>query len=554
MSHRLSIIFIILSLVCVNSLLASATDTLCQLPLPSSPNAHIQGVRRDSYCAFLSISYATAQRFQPPRGIPNVSSQDATSFSPMCAQDCLLPDGFCGEAISDECLTLNVYVPHEQMRLLREQRLKGEAGHVREAHREFGSQLPVMAFLPGGGFEMGTSNCDAFEAHAFTSRNTILVTINYRVGAFGFMVNKDLGIEGNMGVWDQIEAMKWVQRNIGIFGGDSKSVTLAGESAGAQSVAIHLVSDVSAGLFQQAILESPVFSIWMRSTDSANRLGKTLAKMLQCSTLECMQKVPLPKLLEAQKKAAKKISLHTVAHVSTLFLGWTPVVDGNLLTGQPLKLIQEGKVDPEIPIIIGTNAEEGLMFIRLAFDDPFGSWMYRGVVAALFKSDVFKVLKEYPASSSTSKDYRNLSSVIATDYIFGAPTHAAARALAMNGNTVFWYEFDQQLSFGWGPRYAFCNGHSCHGAELGFVFAPPLAQKNFSPKERILSNLMADFWANFVKTSNPNSLSTPEWGNFDPRGKQSNCMRFEGDSSKTQINWRTEMTSFWDRIGYTKLM
>lgn len=501
---------------------------------------NLQGKDNGNHCAFLSIPYATAKRFQAPidlHDMPHDSTLD--TFHGFCPQTCVLPDGLCNEIMTEDCLRLNIYVP------------KNSSLFQKNKHDTYKSaSLPVMAFLPGGGFEMGGAECLAYEGTELTKRGIILVTINYRVGSFGFLVHKDFKIQGNMGLKDQISALKWIQKNIANFDGDASKVTLGGESAGAQSIAVHLVSPKTKGLFRNAILESTTFSIWMRSIDSAHKLGQTLADFTNCKNLQCLQDIPMDQMIIAQEKSIDKFSPEKLIHLSTLFLPFTPTVDNDLLTDQPLTLIQQGKYNQEIPILMGNNEEEGRMFIFLGFKEEIGSWTYRAIIAALFKFQALTVLDKYPVSKSPSNDFRVLTSMVATDYIFTAPIHNASLTISSPRNPVYQYEFMHPLKSGWGNRYSFCEGHSCHGAELAFVFAPAASKANFSPEEQALSNQIISYWTNFVKTGNPNGSNLSSWS---PAHENSSCMIFKDGTSELKSQWKVDLLQFWNKIGYEKL-
>lgn len=215
----------LLSVVCLLLFVCFSIEIKAQRIRVETSNGPVLGATdtKVGYQYWKNIPFAAAPtgnyRWKSPVE-PNSWTQDldTAQFGPQCPQLCSLPAGLCATETSEDCLSLNVYRP-----------ISSSSANS--------TNLPVMIFIPGGHFDMGTANCDLYEGGYFVNRGkVILVTINYRLGLLGFMVDKKRGIKGNLGIQDQRMALQWVQKNIGQFGGDANRVTLFGESAGAASV------------------------------------------------------------------------------------------------------------------------------------------------------------------------------------------------------------------------------------------------------------------------------------------------------------------------------
>ena len=299
--------------------------------------------------AFLGIPYAEStggqNRFEPP---VSKAAWDgvlrATAYGPACAQR----TDVAGRPESEDCLTLNVWRP------------VGAIG-----------QRPVLFFIHGGAFVLGSVSDPVYPGAEFplhdgaslaASQGVVVVMPQYRLGVLGSFG----GISGrpaSLGMLDQQLALEWVRDNIAAFGGNPDLVTLAGESAGAQSVGLHLYAMPSSkGLFHAAIMQSNPFGLPFKTAEQAAATGGVFMTALRCRNrvgqLACLKAAPLDAILEAA--ANPYLSLAVLEQHMAGFLNWAPIVDGDLIVGQPMKLAIENGTD--LPVLLGVNQHEGTVF------------------------------------------------------------------------------------------------------------------------------------------------------------------------------------------------
>ena len=266
---------------------------------------------------------------------------------------------------SEDCLYLDVYTPNVSL------------------------SLPVMVYIHGGGYELGTAITSSSDILAL--QGVVVVVIQYRLGPFGFLTTGDSAAPGNFGMLDQVEALKWVKENIENFGGNPNKVTIFGESAGGSSVSLHLLSPLSKDLFHQAIAESGVdlcpFAI-LPATSLGLRFAKELAEKLNCAKsnhnamVACIREKEAKDIMEATK---------LIKYASTGHGMWAPVVDMNFLHDTPRNLRQSGDYK-KVPLIIGFTSDEGASFLGVMMNASFELMesVSNGVRPALFKSFLTK--------------------------------------------------------------------------------------------------------------------------------------------------------------------
>jgi carboxylesterase type B len=387
---------------------------------------------------FLGIPYAAppvgALRFAPPEAAqPWAPSRlDASKFSPDCFQ---IPDPTLNPVVdihrmSEDCLYLNIFTP---------------AGHAERSRHGFltssGTKLlPVMVWLHGGGFQQGGARRAEYDGRRLAGRDIIVVSLNYRLGALGFLVSTSDGIFGNFGLMDQRAAIEWIKRNIKAFGGDDDNITLFGESAGAVMIGMHLLMEGAGSLFHKAIMQSNPLGYTFRSVVIGDFIGEALKRAIDCRDLACLRTEKVEEILRAQR------SLMGVPRSVGDFFTWSPslttemklkisvsnedrffskaeehrlprieldqrtsIVSEWRLGGdertsdsarwsavnvsQPLQTL--GKIPDHIPIMIGTNKHEGEMFVHSAFPAPMPKAVYWMFVGALFRDSASRILRHY---------------------------------------------------------------------------------------------------------------------------------------------------------------
>ncbi|ACI65697.1 predicted protein [Phaeodactylum tricornutum CCAP 1055/1] len=379
----------------------------------------VQGKRQSGIDFFGGLPYAAPPvghlRWAPPEPpAPWAPAKlDATHFGPDCWQlvDPLLNPGAEVARMSEDCLYLNVFTP---------------AGHASRHER-----LPVLVWLHGGAFQQGGARRSEYDGRRLAERGTIVVTINYRLGALGFLVSSVDGLFGNFGLMDQRAALHWVQENIAKFGGDPDSVTLFGESAGAVMTGLHLMMEGAGSLFHRAIIQSNPLGWQVRAIVVADFIGEAMKRSVDCRDVACLRAERVEEIMRAQS------SLMGVPRSVGDFFTWGPTlteelkltVGGRTPFGstsplsrehvmfrdldswkwqnnrdtswaavnvtQPLKNLN--LIPDDIPVIIGANKHEGEMFVHGAFPITMSKTVYWMFVGALFRDSASRVLKHYRA-------------------------------------------------------------------------------------------------------------------------------------------------------------
>ena len=476
--------------------------------------------------AYLGIPFAAApvneKRFHPP--IPRkpwTKVLQATSFGPACPQE--LPPGV-SVPLSEDCLSLNVWTP------------------------DTAERLPVMVFLHGGSFIRGGSAVPTYEGTALAAGGpVVVVTLNYRLGALGFLGGLEQG-DGNYGILDQQLALRWVQENIAAFGGDPGKVTLFGQESGAMSVGIHLAAPSSQTLFRAAIEESNPYALPYKTALQARADALEFAQRLGCTNAKtaraCLQGRSWQEILAAQAKSRFGESL--LLGLSRL-LAWSPIVDNPPLKGQPNELAIEK------PAILGTVVNEGTFFLaeQEAHIGPLDEARYIRETDFAFapRGQAIRTLYE----TFEKGDIRSKLSRIVTDDVFTC----ANRLMLTSAQAPVWgFRFSHVPSFPVQPAIPACapeGAKICDGAELPFVFGNPISPQfgakraSFTDAEKKLSQEMIRLWTGFSAQLSP-PTTTPAWAPFtldDPF-----WMLIHEPLTKTRD--LTAGCRFWDVLGYDR--
>ena len=423
---------------------------------------------------FLGIPYAAppvgALRWQPPRPVaPWHGTRAATSYAPHCPQ----PSGSFGRAsTTEDCLYLNVFTPA----------------------RNKARNLPVMVWVHGGSLRTGES--DDYNPAGLVRDGVVVVTINYRLGALGFLADAALashpgGPAGNYGLMDQQSALRWVQRNIRGFGGDPGDVTLFGESAGGLSTLAQLASPGARGLFQRAIVESGTYQLTQQSLATAEAAGKTFAAKAGCAdnTATCLRGLPVSTILTNED-----------------LTGYTPDVDGTVLTQSIKTALGDGQFN-RVPVVIGTNHDEYRLFVA-------GIQLLGGrVTAANYQTMIASTLgvsaviaaaiaAQYPLSRYPSPPVA--LGAVGTDAIFACHALTAEESLARYVPT-YAYEFnDENAPELFLPPAGFPYG-AAHASELPYLFGQTAVPRpgGLSATQQQLAAAMKQDWTNLAKTGIP---------------------------------------------------
>jgi para-nitrobenzyl esterase len=458
-------------------------------PVVRTQQGDVRGSVADGVNAFKGIPYATppfgADRLRPAQPVePWSGVRDALVFGPkppqapyppMVAE--LLPE-LVGPG--EDCLTLNIW------------------------SKDLGlSGQPVMVWVPGGLYEYhGTGACPWYDGSRFARDGVVCVTINYRVGADGFLYLGD-GV-ANLGLLDQIAALEWVRDNIAAFGGDPANVTIFGESAGALSIGTLLSMPCAAGLFRRAIVQSGG-AHHVSSAATAERIGKRLAERMGVpATRDAIAAAPLERMIEAQIELRNELLAQPDpafwGEVALTNLPWQPVIDGKVIPERPIDRIHAG-AGADIDLLVGTNIEETRLFlVPGGAIDQIPPEALAGTVAA-YGLPVDTALAAYRELHPVAS-VGDLFSAVQTDWYWRIPAMRLADAHAANATTSPTYMYE----FAWrSPQFGGRLGAG-HSLEIAFVFDTlgNRTEPTHGPNPpQSLADAMHDAWVAFAATGDP---------------------------------------------------
>jgi para-nitrobenzyl esterase len=460
----------------------------------------VQGSVQPTFRSFLGIPYAAppvgALRWRPPQAhAPWSSPRNATTAGSPCPQ---IVSPFGQASTTEDCLFLNVYTPNPVT-----------------------TNAPVMVWIHGGAFVTGEGS-DFNPASTLVARGAVVVTINYRLGALGFLALPSLSAEdasgssGNYGLLDQQFALQWVHSNIQAFGGNPGNVTIFGESAGGFSVCANIASPDARGLFQRAITESGPCTFPLPTLASVQSSDATLAANLGCTQqVAAQQTACLRALTPAQILAVQPLGF-TVGNSSGSILPFSPNIDGSVLPLSLTNALLSGRFN-HVPVLQGTNQTEGRLFIALGFDltggGPLSAAQYPAAVQALVGASAApQVLQEYPLSNFSSPDVA--LSAIFGDAGFSCPARAADQLLAASVPT-FAYEFqDTNAPMLFLPPVSFPYG-ATHTDEIQYLFQIDALPSLLNANQQQLAQQMISYWVQFARNGSPNSGQTAFWADYN---------------------------------------
>jgi para-nitrobenzyl esterase len=477
----------------------------------------VRGTVASDHRGYLGIPYAAppvgALRWRAPRPAHAWRGvRDATRPGSPCPSLTGQPPQVTG---SEDCLSLNV-----------------------ESPREISGRLPVMVFVHGGGFANG-SGADYDPTRLITQGKVVVVTFNYRLGAFGFLDHPALDdpYAGNFGLADQQAALRWVRRNIAAFGGDPGNVTLWGQSAGAFSTCAQLAAPGARGLFDKAIVQSGPCGSALATRTVALRRGLATAAKLGCSDLksaaECLRAKPFEELTGLGQD-----QVFTV-HRRIAGLPWLPVAGTPALPSQPLTALRLGEA-ADVPLIQGGTRDEMRAFVAAKYDGtghPVTAAAYPNIIRALFGSqNAEAILAAYPLSRYPTPSLALATLLTDDGRMLGACSQLPADDAAARRAPVFAYEFSEPTGYAIGD---FPFG-AAHGTDLPYFLdgsyqgpnPPPLTEK-----QKVLADELIGAWTRFARTGSPG----PQW----PRYEHDTALSFSADRI-APINLATEhQCAFW---------
>lgn len=462
-------------------------------PLVQTADGMIGGSARNGIEAFKGIPFAAPPlgklRWRAPQPVkPWQGVLSATRYRAACMQRGMYPPDAPDEPISENCLYLNIWKPVSTS----------------------AAPLPVMVWIPGGGLTNGSGAVPLYAGNRLARRGVIVVTINYRLGVFGFLALPGLTAEsahhdsGDYGLLDQIAALTWIHRNIAAFGGDPDNVTVFGQSSGSIAISALTASPLARGLFQKAIGESgglfePMELLPRLRLSGAEQQGERFLERARSGSLAALREIPAARLLRVP------FSPHIV-------------LDGYVLARAPWKTYAEGKANT-VSLLLGWNAVEGALFLAHTSLTPAN---YYSVLERSFPAPLVRWLA--PSPGRTDASARAAAVAFSTDMRFRWDMWQWARlASAKDGDRVYLYEFTHSPPFPRGSPYYGLG--ATHGAELQYVFDRPDAPGEvWSPADRRLGRVMPAYWTAFARTGNPNGPGRPHWPRFEVRRPR--LMRF----------------------------
>jgi para-nitrobenzyl esterase len=472
-------------------------------------------------------------RWKEPQPVsPWSGVRGCTEFGPACPQPNLLEQVY-GQKLgptSEDCLYLNVWTDA----------------------KDANAKLPVMVWIHGGSYTMGTGSSPAYDGAALARQGVVVVTINYRLGPFGWFAHPLLSKEsahnssGNYGLLDQIAALEWVKRNAAAFGGDPGNVTIFGESAGAGSVCYLMVSPLARGLFHRAIAESGsafgpnrnLKESWY-GRQSAERMGDQLARALARALAGDQAADPIAAL---RARSADEI-LNKLKPASSGLGGeglW-PIVDGWVVPDDPAAIFQAGK-QANVPLLVGTNADEGSIFLLgIPVSSVDG---YRTTLRTMFKDHADDVLAAYPVKGS-NEVRPALDQIVTDSYFVFAARFFARTSSAVNAQTFVYHFTRVSPDSKWRTLGAF------HASEIPYAFmTQETGFATYDEKDHDLARVMSAYWVQFAMTGNPNRSGLPDWPAYDP---QSDRYVELGDTVSVRANLHVQACDLFERIELDRL-
>lgn len=477
---------------------------------------------------------------QPP--IPWKGTRNAEHFGPRPIQDSNLLYEFRSTDMSEDCLYLNVWT----------------------AARSNQEKRPVYVFIHGGSFIHGDGSQPAYDGESMAEQGIVYVSINYRLGVFGFMSHPELSQEsgyggsGNYGLLDQVAALEWIKKNISQFGGDPNRVTIGGESVGAQSVSAHMVSPLSKGLFTGAIAESGSLidvRTMVLPLKKSEALGTELSGLSKSKTIAQMRSIPAEKLLKLVEKGNPR--------------RFRPVVDGYFLKENPEKTFMEGR-QTNVPLLVGWNAQEvpAAALFRLR---RINAKNYKAAVEKIYGERADDVLARYPGE--TNAEVKQAASELMSDrlinysswklaelhakdqsapvyrYLFAHP-HPGLNLRTIREGNVFQVLIKKLLN-------KVITGTSFHASEIEYALGNLEVQDNYAWKaeDHQVSRQMQSYFVNFIRSGNPNGagidgISLTNWPAYH-NGNKGEFLRI-GINSKAEADATKERYLFFQHLNETE--
>lgn len=472
-------------------------------------NGMLEGVYSSGISIFKGIPFAQPPvgdlRWKAPQPVKNWDGvRKADQFGPRAMQKALFGDmSFRSNGVSEDCLYLNVWTPAKSA----------------------SEKLPVLVYFYGGGYMAGDGSELRYDGESMSRKGIVAVTVNYRLGIFGFFAHPELSKEspykgsGDYALLDQNAALKWVQQNIAALGGDPKRVTIAGESAGSVSVSAQMASPLSKNLIAGAIGESGAMinpTLAPVTLAEGEQSGVKFAEGIGAKSLAELRSIPAEKLLdESSKQGVPRFS---------------PTVDGYFLPKLPVELFAAGE-QAHVPLMVGWNSEEMNSRMILGNNEPTPE-NYLKALQTLYKEKANEALKHYPGT--TAEEIKASATALAGDRFIVFSTWKWFDLCAKTGKSpVYRYYYERPrpamrpemgnavAGLAGGvirdanpntPKAPAATG-AVHSAEIEYAMGNLTTNRvyDWQPEDYKVSAIMQEYFANFIKTGNPNGIGVPEW-------------------------------------------
>jgi para-nitrobenzyl esterase len=542
----------------VAPVLAHNSDDHNNGPVVQTADGPVRGLTKNRVNQFLGIPYAAPPvgdlRWRPPvRHAKWRNVRDATKFGATCAQISLLGVYAGPPNANEDCLFLNVY----------------------KSATNAPGKLPVIVYFHGGG-EEGESN-DFDGSKLATQGRTIVVTVNFRLSLMGVLSHPALDNEGhlfgNYNILDQQMALRWVQDNIGKFGGDSRNVTIAGQSYGAKAVTYEILSPLSKGLFDRAITQSALVYLGSTPLDVARQKGIAFAVAAGCgsgtdaATAKCLRALPAKRVQELMGNGVHYRDQGDTGRAPYVVSG--AISDGQILPVSEIEAYKNGKFN-HVPLMTGSTADEGSFGLMqtLYYRDPRTPLTEDQFVASIQASyggnagpggtppaypagTADRVLTKYPLSNYQSVPQQWIAAT--TDPTFGCRQHHMV-ALLYKQVPLYYYEFRDRTAPSYFPKLPDFNPGAYHTGDSQYVFGGyhggPLGETHqLNRKQLALSDKIIKAWANFAWTGNPNRVGNVPWPRFTGMNGHILIENLDGFSTITDGEYLSgHKCDFWDTV------
>ncbi|MBL8187426.1 MAG: carboxylesterase family protein [Acidobacteria bacterium] len=513
---------------------ALAISAFAQTPVKIA-NGSLEGVTEKSGVrSFKGIPFGAPatgdNRWKAPQAVQNWSGvRNADKFGPRCMQRNVFGDmNFRANGMSEDCLYLNVWTAAKS-----------------------GQKLPVLVYFYGGGFIAGDGSEPRYDGESMATKGIVAVTVNYRLGVFGFMAHPELTKEspnkasGNYGLLDQHAALKWVQQNIAAFGGDPKRVTIAGESAGSISVSAQMASPLSKSLIAGAIGESGSIlgALSAVPLSEGEQNGVKFGQAIGKDSLAALRAMPADQLLEATAKPGLP--------------RFSPTVDGWFFPKSPFEIFAAGE-QGRVPLLAGVNSAESGYAGVLGRETPTVE-NYRKALERLYPGKADEVFKLYPATNET--EVLDAAQDLASDRFISYSTWKwTDLATKTGGKATYYYRYERprpQMRPEMGNAQPGLAGGvirnpqpgnapprppargAVHSAEIEYAMGNLDSNKVYAwtPDDYKVSKVMQEYFANFIKTGNPNGKGLPAWPKFAQGQRLIIDVNTRAEADKTRLRY-----------------